>query len=481
MLKRFTVTIAVILTFLFAFISGLRYYIKPYSGGYKFKKLNTESVMIFAEQDEFNFRPIAGGTFIQWWLVKDWDDEKWTSELNILKEAGMEYIVLTPTAFYKADKVKGEGRTYTLYPSSSEGFEVMQDGSGNKYHDIVDACLRNAEKAGMKVFLGLNFSEDWWSKRRDVDWIFARMREGNTVADELWDLYRDKYPNAFYGWYWTWEVDNGYFKNLDFSGSKRILANAIKIHLDHFDATGKHLPFMLAPYMDWRLGTPRGYAKMWEYVFENSGLKEGDIFCPQDSIGAGGLNKGNYAKWFSELKKAVDTKPGLRFWADIETFDIHDWTSITINDFVEKMEKLQPYVENFIAFSYSHYYSPNITNPGFHETYLDYVMNGIVENNPPSAPESVAAHIEGIRTVILNWNPSEDDTGVCGYYVYRNGVLIANNQVKRKDGTEGTETAPASLRDTLPEKGKEFVYEVQAYDFAGNLSEKSDKVMVIAE
>jgi len=481
MLKRLAVIIAVILTFLFAFVSGLRYYIKPYSGGYGFRKLNAESVMIFAEQDEFYSQPVAAGTFIQWWLVKDWDDEKWTSELNILKEAGMNYIVLTPTAIYKTDKGTGEGKTYTMYPTSSESFDVLRDGGGNKYDHIVDTCLRNAEKAGIKVFLGLNFSDEWWSRRRDAEWIYARMREGNLVADELWDLYRDKYPNAFYGWYWAWEVDNGYFKNLDFTGSKKILANAIKIHLDHFDATGKHLPFMLAPYMDWRLGTPRGYAKMWEYVFENSGLKEGDIFCPQDSIGAGGLNRGNYLKWFAELKEAVATKPGLRFWADIETFDIRDWTSITINDLIEKMEELKSYVENFITFSYSHYYSPNITNPGFHKTYLDYVTNGVVESNPPSVPENVKAHMEGERTVVLNWERSEDDTGVCGYYVYRNGELVANNQVKRKNGIQEKETAPTSLRDTLPKKGIEFVYEVQAYDFAGNVSERSEKVTVIAK
>jgi len=478
MLKRLAAIIAVILTFLFAFVSGLRYFIKPYSGSYEFKKLSMESAMIFAEQEEFNRWPIADGTFIQWWLVKDWDDEKWTSEFNILKEAGMNYVILTPTAIYKTDETTGEGKTYTLYPSISEGFEVMQDGEGNRYYDIVDACLRNAEKAGIKVFLGLNFCDEWWSKKRDVDWIFARMREGNTVADELWDLYRDKYPNAFYGWYWTWEVDNGYFKNLDFTSSKKILANAIKIHLDHFDATGRHLPFMLSPYMDWRLGTPRGYAKMWEYVFENSGLKEGDIFCPQDSIGARGLNKGNYVKWFAELKKAVDTKPGLKFWADIETFDIQDWTSITINDFVEKMEELQPYVEKFITFSYSHYYSPNIINSGFHEAYLDYITYGVTESNQPNAPENVAAFAEDDGTVVLEWVHSEDDAGICGYYVYRNGELVANNQVKRKDGTEAAEMAPANFRDILPKKGKEFVYEVQAYDFAGNVSEKSDKVIV---
>ena len=39
------------------------------------------------------------GTFMQWWLVKEWDDNAWKEEFKALTELGMEYIVLTPTAF----------------------------------------------------------------------------------------------------------------------------------------------------------------------------------------------------------------------------------------------------------------------------------------------------------------------------------------------------------------------------------------------
>jgi len=413
------------------------------------------------------------GSFIQWWLVKDWDDTRWLKEYQVLKEAGMNYIVLAPTALYTTGK-----KTKTIYPTKLDWCETMMEDSGSEYPDVVDACLRNAQKAGIKVFLGLNFSDEWWSKRRDAEWIYARMREGNGIADELWDRYRSKYPQAFYGWYWCWEVDNAYFKRFDFYNSMNILTNAIKIQIDHLDAKNRHLPFMLAPYMDWKLGTPKDYAQMWKYVFANSGISGGDIFCPQDCIGAGGLRMDNYVKWFAELRKAVDTKPGLEMWVDTETFDSTDWTGVTIDRFVKQMKELQPYVDNFISFAYSHYYSPNIVDSDFHKTYMQYVNTGELETILPSTPLDLKAKILADGTVDLSWSESTDNMGVCGYYVYCNGKRIANRQVQRH--TESSPEAVNHMVDTIQKSDIAYIYEIQAYDFAGNTSVMSESVTIPA-
>lgn len=421
---------------------------------------------------------IADGTFIQWWLVKDWDDEKWMKEFSILKEADMQYIVLAPTAIYETDKETNRGKTKTVYPTKLEWAEVMKDGSGDQYHDVVDACLKNAQKAGMKVFLGLNFSDEWWVKRRDASWIYDRMLEGNQIADELWELYYHKYSDAFYGWYWCWEVDNLFFKRYDLFNSVKVLSNAIKIHMDHFDATNRHLPFMLSPYMNRFLGTASGNAKMWEYVFANSGMREGDIFCPQDCIGTGSLNLNNLTKWFAELRKAVDTKPGIRFWADIETYNISDWSGAPLDRFVKQMELLKPYVENYITFSYSHYYSPNIVDDGFHKTYVQYIETGKLESHSPTAPTSLKAVVKSVGRVYLSWNAASDNIGICGYYVFRNGEKITNIQVFVKDTGNRSLDAVTNMIDKVPKLNTAYTYEIQAYDFAGNVSDKTEPVTV---
>jgi len=423
---------------------------------------------------------IAGGSFIQYWLVKDWNDKRWQKEYQILKEAGMQYVVLSPTAFYKTDEAGLDGKTKTIYPTKLNGFETLKESGGDRYPDIVDACLRNAQKMGIKVFIGLNFSDEWWTKSRDPLWFQARVQEGNLVAGELWDLYHDKYPDAFYGWYWCWEVDNGSFRILDLTNSKKILAEAIKTQLDYLEETNKRLPFMLSPYMDWKLSLPQGYAMMWKYVFAHSGMKEGDIFCPQDSIGAGGLNMKNYVNWFKTLRSAVDSSPGIKFWANIETFNISDWSGATLDRFVRQLTELHLYVDEFITFSYSHYYSPNIVNPGFHETYTEYVKTGTLECIPPSVPTKLKASLHSDGTVSIKWNASSDNVGVCGYYIFKDGVKIADVQVKRSENSKSKPKAET----TYIEKGFKsenvyiITYEVAAYDFAGNVSEKTEPVAV---
>lgn len=438
------------------------------------------TVIASSQKTEKMGRAVADGTFIQWWMVKDWDDGKWTAEFEVMKEAGMNYLILAPVAFYETDEKTGKGITKTIYPTAlADGYEVMKDGRGEKYPDVIDACLRNAQKMDIKVFLGLNSSEEWWSNRRNAAWINSRMKEGNRIADELWKLYYEKYKGTFYGWYWCWEADNFYFKRLDPFNSAKILTNAIKIHLSHFDKKGMRLPFMLSPFMNRWLGTPRGFAKLWEYVFANSGMKEGDIFCPQDSVGTGALKVEDLEAWFSELRRAVNSKPGLKLWADVETFDKREWTSAPIDRFIKQMQAVNPYVDNIVTFAYSHYYSPNTVDPGFHKSYTDYIRTGSLENDPPAVPGSFKAAVKRNGEVYLSWKAAKDNTGVCGYYIYRNGSLIANKQVKKVQKGSKESGISLSITDKGLEPGAEYMYEIQAYDFAGNVSPKSQAAAVI--
>lgn len=446
----------------------------------RLRSFSVKHVMVEAETLRLESPAAANGTFIQWWLVKDWNASRWAKEFQVMKEAGMEYVVLSPTAFYKSDESTNRQKIKTIYPSKLNNVEIFNETGEGLYPDIVDTCLRNAQETGLKVFLGLNFSDEWWVKRLDSSWIQDRMHEGNLLAEELWNLYHDKYPDAFYGWYWAWEVDNANFRLIDLKNSKKILADAIRTQLDYMENSGKRLPFMLSPYIDWRFSLPQSYAMMWEYVFTNSGMKEGDVFCPQDSIGAGGLNMKNYVNWFKKLNKAARVIPGLRFWVNIETFNISDWTAAPLSRFIRQLNELRPYVDDFITFAYSHYYSPNIVHPGFHKTYIEYLNTGALETIPPSAPTNIKASFQTEGKILLEWDASSDNVGVCGYYIYRNGIRIASIQVERKYYGRNKPEAVTKYIDKVPDANSVFtnVYQVAAYDFAGNLSEISKPVSV---
>ena len=222
------------------------------------------------------------GSFITEELCGFWTDARWQQEFATMKEAGMHYIIIQQVANSYPGKV-----TKTIYPSALPNTEAAKARNGAKYPDVVDALLRNAETAGMKVFIGIDMNDNWWRVyASDTTWLYNQMRLDNSICDELWNRYKSKYPEAFYGWYWSYEVDN---VNWATEAQQQVLINAMNIQLDHLTSSGKRLPFMWCPFMNSRLGTPEDYEKMWENVLAGIHTTTGDIFCPQDCVGAGGL------------------------------------------------------------------------------------------------------------------------------------------------------------------------------------------------
>jgi hypothetical protein len=407
----------------------------------------------------------ADGTFIQAGLCGSWTDEEWQEEFRVMKEAGMHYLVIGAVAeSYKDEKV------YTLYPSKLENTVLNRHLNGK---DMVDICLRNAEECGIKVFIGMGMSEKWWNAPGiDSTWLYNRMEFDNKVMDEVWERYHDKYPNAFYGWDWVYEVANVKLTEAQIN----VLVKSMNIQLDHMNVTGKKLPFMWCPFMNSKLGTAQQYRDFWIYVFSKIHTTPGDIFAPQDCVGAGGLQLSEVDEWFAELKKAADTKPGLKYWSDVETFDHTDWSSATLDRVIKQVEIEKPYVENYITFAYSHYNSPYSCNTGFHKTYLDYLKNGELDNISPASPSvfNISINVEG--QTLLTWSPASDNIGVCGYTIFRDGQMIYRKQVEKED--EGKSDL-ITMRDKGLTSGTTYTYELRAFDFANNISEPVIKEVTI--
>lgn len=417
--------------------------------------------LVSAKGEKAGTWPIADGTFIQESLAKTWDDKTWSKEMNYLKELGMNYIIFAPTA-------EGEGESQnlrTLYPTKQEGWY-------SKYPDLdlVDTILKEAQKAGLKVILGMNFNDLWWKiGGSNSKWLHQQMELGNKVAYELYNNYYESYKDTFVGWYFVWEIDNISFTN---KKAEESLIEALNIQLDFLNELDSNLFFMFCPFMNYRLGTKEAYRDFWIRLFAEAHLRPGDIFAPMDCVGAGGLNLDNFSDWFKELRKAVDTKPGLLFWSDTEVFDQKDWTSVPIGKFVQQMEGVAPYVDNIITFAYSHYYSPNVTESGFHDTYLEYVKTGKIEKIEPEAPHSLQMFAMPDGSNYLMWQEGEDNLGIAGYIVYREGRQVGRTQVARIGAQSGM--IKAYKENARLVKGRTYKYTVRAYDFAGNLSKESE-------
>ncbi len=380
--------------------------------------------------------PIATGTFIQNSLASGWDDNAWQRELAALKDVGMEYLVIGPVL----DGSNEDPKSWRI--------------------ELVEACLRNAKKQGFKVFVGINFDERWW-KDFPPEWLVGQMQLGNKVAETVYEQFAERYKGTLFGWYWVWEIDN-----LRFNSPARMdmLASALNVNLDYLHKMAPGMPLMLCPFMNYRVGQPDTYQAFWEYVFARTNLAPGDIFAPQDCIGAGGVEIDQLENWFVALRKAVNTKPGLLFWSDAETFQQRFWTSAPLNRFVEQMRIVQPHVSNIISFAYSHYYSPQTVHEGFHKAYRRYVKTGKLDSPGRVRPPKTLAveHAGAGKGLTLRWQPGPDSAKVAGYYLFRNQVLLMDIQGKVRG-------LPVSFTDTTTRKPAAVHYELKPYDFAGNV------------
>ena len=410
------------------------------------------------------------GSFITGDLCASWSDARWQEEFTSLKNAGMHYVIIQAIA----DSYPGR-KTETIYPSTLPNTALASYISSSANKDIVDACLRNAESAGIKVFIGIDMSTNWWNVYgNDTTWLYNQMKLDNQICDEVWNLYKTKYPNAFYGWYWSYEVDNVNFKS---SAQQSVLINAMNLQLDHLNSSKEKLPFMWCPFMNSSLGTPQAYELMWENVFAGLQTSPGDIFCPQDCVGAGGLKLNEVVNWFSALRQAVDTKPGLVMWSDVETFEISTETTATLDRVISQLKMEQPYVDNYVSWEYCYYDSPNNIDPGFQETYIDYLNTGVLDTTAPTDPTKFSAVLKENGDAALSWDAATDNIGICGYNVYRNGSLIYKSQVPRKYGGSNTYLQTAYTNSGLA-PNTTYTYQVQAYDFANNVSALSTAVSI---
>jgi hypothetical protein len=408
-------------------------------------------ISISAQSD----KPVADGSFIQSWFCYSWSEERWQKEFEILQEAGMHYLVLQSTS----QSTIGEP-TVTYYQSSLPNTTPFYGLNGE---DMIEKCLKVAQQMGIKVFIGLSFNDKWWEEHGgDAEWLYEQMEFDNSMCDELWDKFKTKYPDAFYGWYWSYEASNVAFST---ATQQDELAKAMNIQLDHLAAVNKKLPFMWAPFMNSAFNSAEENAAMWQNVFDKLHITDGDIFCPQDCVGAGGLKIDEVVHWFSLLREAVDTRPGLLFWSDVEIFT-SNYGIAPVKRFVNQLEIEQPYVENYLTFAYSHYYSPLVVDPGYHKTYVDYVNTGILDNSAPSVPGNYTAVLKFKESIELTWTPSTDNVALAGYYIYRNGSRIS------------TISSDTVFVDGGLSSNTEYTYKINAFDYAGNNSEFTSEITI---
>lgn len=96
-------------------------------------------------------------------------------------------------------------------------------------------------------------------------------------------------------------------------------------------------------------------------------------------------------------------------------------------------------------------------------------LSVVADTTPPTTPTGVTVtgptstnSYYNATTLTISWNPSSDNVGVAGYYVYRNGVNITSSTAALT-GTSITDTVTPGM----------YTYTVVAYDASQNFSARS--------
>ena len=409
------------------------------------------------------------GTFLQSWMSSSWDDERWQTEIDNMLDAGIEYLILQDVA---NKSTEASGGTWTVYYDSQ--LDCFTDAAFGG--DVIEAALRNCEGSGIKVFVGLAMFDDFWLQGA----ITSQYNEMCTVAaemtKEIYGRYYENYSDTFYGWYFTPEINNVITCQVNIKGQ----AEGLNKIIESIDTLNSDMPLLLSPfYAQYLAAGPVLTLSNLVRFFDYTNFRDGDIFAVQDAVGAKWVREDDLEmtwKMYSEAVRSCDAD--VKLWANCENFSLafadtaldgiftrpatENTVSVTetLDRFVWQMDIASKYAENIITFSYNHYYSPDYVNPGFIETYYDYLENGYtLESEAPAAPGnfSIAETDEG---TLLTWDAAEDNIGIAYYRIEKDGKFLA-----RIDMVYGWEEL------AFTDAGLTGEYTITAFDCAGNASE----------
>lgn len=420
--------------------------------------------------------PKVTGSFIQSWLCAYWSDSRWDSELQSMVNAGVNYLVFGGSASQYKQSEGGKWNTY--YPSALS--ELTGDNLNHCYGDVVGTVLRKCQQYGIKVFLGMGDYDDWWVNGGIGSSFTDYCQTSAKIAQELYNMYHSTYPDSFYGWYFVPELTNNYLNITPWVGN---LSSGMNTIIAKLNTLNTNMPLMMSPY-DSEYYTSSNLSDtqaFWESFFNSVNFRAGDIFCPQDAVGAGWVPRSDLENVTQMYRNAVDdVNKGIILWGNCENFiQARESTLLgppatentsniaeTLDLLVSQMNTESKYCDNLITFSYNHYYSPVYVNPVYNNEYLYYLNhNYTLETQKPTAPTDVNTALQSDGSLKITWSSFNDNVGIAYYRVLKDGSFAGRNDIT------GTSAPSTTFTDTSFDTSGQAEYEILAVDGAGNVSD----------
>jgi hypothetical protein len=280
------------------------------------------------------------GSFFQPYLASSWNATNFDTEYQYMLNVKMDHIIWQWTV----DSTPATKCAF--YPTSLSGYTQC-----NSY-DAVLVSLQRAQAKGIKVWLGLNWTDDWWNNyANNQTWLTNEFNLSKQVAQELWNRY-SSYSSSIAGFYLTMEVDNVNFPDSTTENRMITVYNDVATYIH----TNMGKPVMVAPFFNEASGrNASDYAAQWGRIVAGAPL---DVVALQDGIGVGHASVATIASWLSPMRTAIkNARPATEFWSDLETC-LTDFTAAPVSRVIQQLEAEKAYVDKFTTFSFNHYDSP---------------------------------------------------------------------------------------------------------------------------
>ncbi len=405
--------------------------------------------------------PVLCGSFMQPGAFKDHSLSRMKEHLGYMLDVGIDTLILQWSFVTEGDKVS------SVFYESSFGADKKTASCDESGKMLLNTILAAAEEMGVKVFIGLNENPEWWNKYvTDKNWLTDQAELGIEGAKQIYDTYKSKYPNAVHGWYFVFEFSNMNATDAQLDNASYLL----RTYRNGLYDIDPEMPLMLSPFVTASGPSPEKTGEMWEKVFAKAEFRPGDIFCCQDSVGAGHITMDMLDDFYREIKEAVDTVEGFKFWANNEDFTHTDWTTAPLNRFVEQMNISAKYVEAHVTFAYSHYQNPDMGKTGQHLAYKTYYETGKIPASTMVAPEIEVESVANGATVHISGSIANEDGTVAGIRITKDGSLAHSFDFSsgygKKEFTFAFDDANVSGSGVAE-------YAVYAVDYYGNESPKA--------
>jgi putative cell wall-binding protein len=306
--------------------------------------------------------PVFGSSFIQSWYCEDWDTTRWLNEFSMLKDIGINEIIIQNTVD-------------TTPTQKFASYNTSLDGYTSNDVDLLDHALTAADTLGMKVRVGTGDNAEWWSKGgSDQDWLANEAKTNKLIIDEITSKYAT-HP-SFGGWYLPYEISNITATTLaeqaNLNGFIKSIATEMKLK-----TPGQTV--MISPFYNSKLAVQSSldnWTEAMENIFKGTGV---DILALQDSVGVGYNPISQLSSIFASTKKGTDAA-GLKLYANTETFtssEESDNVTAPLERITSQIAAEKEYVAGHVAFSINHYqgkYSDDSAQVNGYNEYRAYYL-----------------------------------------------------------------------------------------------------------